>query len=89
MTERVKLFFNGISHYLEGVYVTIENPAFCLFLNLTGLHFRGELKHVGDVSQQKIICRLIRTREIDGVLLSDVLFVMKIIIVLMAEKLSN
>ena len=27
----------------EGVYVTIGNPAFYLFLYLTGVHFRGEL----------------------------------------------
>ena len=69
--------------------MTIENPVFCLFLNLTGLPFQGELKHGGDASQQKITCRLIRTREIGGVSLSDVLFVMKIITVLMAEKLSS
>ena len=25
--------------YGEGIYVTIGNPAFCLFLNLTGVHF--------------------------------------------------
>ena len=42
----------------------IVHPAFCLFLYLTGVHFRGELKHGGDVSQQKIKCRPIRTREI-------------------------
>ena len=35
-------------------YVTIVHPAFCLFLYLTGVHFRGELQHGGDVSQQKI-----------------------------------
>ena len=40
---------------LEGVYVTIVHPAFCPFLYLTGVHFRGELQHGGDVSQQKII----------------------------------
>ena len=39
---------------LEVVYVTIGNPAFCLALYLTGVHFRGELQHVGDVSEQKI-----------------------------------
>ena len=44
--------------------MTIGNPAFCLALYLTGLHFRGELQHVGDVSEQKIKCRPIRTREI-------------------------
>ena len=60
---------------MEGVCVTIENPAFCLFLYLTGVHFRGELQHGGDVSQQKIKCRPIRTREIGGVTLSDVLYV--------------
>ena len=60
---------------LEGVYVTAGNPAFCLFLYLTGLHFRGELQHGGDVSQQKIKCRPIRTQEIGGVLLLDALYV--------------
>ena len=29
----------------------IGNPAFCLALYLTGVHFRGELQHVGDVSE--------------------------------------
>ena len=50
----------------EVVYVTIENPAFCLALQLSGVHFRGELQHVGHVCGQKIRCRLIRTREIGG-----------------------
>ena len=70
-------FFAFFFYYLmlEGVYVTIGNPAFCLFLYLTGVHFRGELQHGGDVSQQKIKCRPIRTREIGGVSLSDVLYV--------------
>ena len=65
-------FFAFFFYYLmlEGVYVTIGNPAFCLFLYLT-----GELQHVGDVSQQKIKYRPIRTREIGGVSLSDVLYV--------------
>ena len=51
----------------RGFYVTIGNPAFCLALYLTGVHFQGELQHVGDVSEQKIDCRPIRTREIGGV----------------------
>ena len=51
----------------EVVYVTIGYPAFCLFLYLTEVHFRGELQHVGDVSEQKIKCWPIRTREIGGV----------------------
>ena len=38
----------------EGVYVTIVHSAFCLFLYLTGIHFRSELQDGGDVSQQKI-----------------------------------
>ena len=50
------------------------DPAFCLFLYLTDVHFRGELQHVGDVSQRKIKCRPIRTREVGGVTLSDVLY---------------
>ena len=55
--------------------MTIGNPAFCLFLYLTGIHFRGELQNGGDVSQQKINCRPIKTREIGSVTLSDVLYV--------------
>ena len=35
---------------LEVVYMTIGNPAFCLALYLAGVHFRGELQHVSDVS---------------------------------------
>ena len=54
--------------------MAIANPAFCLFLYLTGAHFRGELQHGRDVSQQKIKYRPIRTREIGGVTLSDVLY---------------
>ena len=54
--------------------MTIGNPAFCLFLYFTSVHFRGELQHGGDVSQQKIKCQPIRTREIGGVTLSDVLY---------------
>ena len=48
-------------------YVTIGNPAFCFFLSLIGVHFRGELEHVGDVSEQKIKCWPIRSRNIGGV----------------------
>ena len=59
----------------EGVYVTTGNPAFCLFLYLTGVQFRGELQHDDDASQQKMKCQPIRTREIGGVSLSDVLYV--------------
>ena len=43
-----------IFEILEFVYVAIGNPAFCLFLYLSGVHFRGELQQVGDASEQKI-----------------------------------
>ena len=33
------------------VYVTVGNSAFCLPLYLTGVHFRGELQHVGRVGE--------------------------------------
>ena len=59
----------------KGVYVTIVNSAFCLFFYLTGVHFQCKLQHGGNVSQKKIKCRPIRTREIGGVSLSDVLYV--------------
>ena len=48
--------------------------SFSIFLYLTGVHFREALQHGGDVSQQKIKWRTIRTREIGGVSLSDVLY---------------
>ena len=47
--------------------MTIGNPAFCVALYLTGVHFRGDLQPVGDVSEQKIKCGPIRTRGIGGV----------------------
>ena len=59
-------FQPGVAHK-EGVSVTIGNLAFCLALYLTGVHFRGELQHVGYVSEQKFKCQPIRTREIGGV----------------------
>ena len=59
----------------EGVSVTIGNPAFCLALYLTGVHFREELQYVGEVSEQKCKCRPIRTREMGGVRLSEALHV--------------
>ena len=51
----------------EVVRVTIGNPALRLALYLTGVHFRAELQHFGDVSEQKIKYRSIRTREMGGV----------------------
>ena len=38
----VKPNLQTITH-MEVVYKTMGNPAFCLFLYLTGVHFRGEL----------------------------------------------
>ena len=56
------------------VYVTIGNPAFCLALILTGVHFQGELHHVGDASDTEIKYRPIRTRETGGAKLSEELY---------------
>ena len=47
--------------------MTIGNPAFILALNLTDVHFRGELQLVRGVSEQKIKCQPMRPREIGGV----------------------
>ena len=55
--------------------MAIGKPTFFLSLYLTGIHFLGELQRGGDVSQQKFKYRLIRTREIGGASLSDVLYV--------------
>ena len=59
------------NHVLEVVYVTIGNPVFCLALNLTGVHFRGELQHVGHVGWQKTKCQPIRNKEIGGARLQE------------------
>ena len=66
--------------------MTIENPAFCLFIYLTAVHFRGKLQHGGDVSKQKIKCRPIRTRGIGGVSLSDVLYVLQVAFIARDER---
>ena len=49
--------------------MTIGNPALCLALYLTGVHFRGELQHAGHGREQKIKCSPIVTREIADVTL--------------------
>ena len=49
---------------MEGGYETIGNPALCLFLYLTGIHFWDELQHAGDVSKQKIKYWPIRRRDL-------------------------
>ena len=48
---------------IEVVYLITGNQAFCLALYLAGVHFQGELQHVGHVSEPKIKCQPIRTRE--------------------------
>ena len=54
--------------------MTVRNPAFCLALYLTGVHFRGKLQYVGHTGGQKIKCRPIRTQEIGGVILQEELY---------------
>ena len=54
--------------------MTIENPAFCLALILTGVHFQGELQHVGDASDTEIKYQPIRTRKTGGAKLSEELY---------------
>ena len=46
------------------IYLTIGKPAFGHAFYLTSIHFRGKLQHVGNVGEQKIKFRPIRTREI-------------------------
>ena len=60
--------------YQEVVYVAIGNLAFCLALYLTGVHFRGELQHVGHVCGQKFKHQPIRTREIGDIRLQEELY---------------
>ena len=54
--------------------MTVRNPAFCLALYLTGVHFRGKLQYVGHVGGQKVKRRPIRTQEIGGVILQEELY---------------
>ena len=42
--------------FIEIFYVTIGNPAFCLALYLTAVHFQGQLQYAGDAVEQKIKC---------------------------------
>ena len=46
--------------------MTTGNPAFCLALYLTGVHFRGELQHGSHVGEQQIKCQPIRTQQRGG-----------------------
>ena len=55
--------------------MTIGNPAFCLVLYLTRVHFRGELEHVCHAGEKKIKCRPVRIPEIASVRLQDKLCV--------------
>ena len=66
----IQILFKKFSFgHIEGVYVTIGGVLYS-----TGAHFRGKLQHVGDVSEWKIKCGPIRTREIGGVRLQDELY---------------
>ena len=68
MTCRISTLCRG-RYMQECDYVTIGNPAFCLFFYFTGRHFWGEFQHGDDVCG-----RPIRTREKGGVSLSNVLW---------------
>ena len=61
--------FSSLTRFPPNIW--LQNPAFCLALYLTGVHFRGELQHVGHVGRQKIKCWPIRTWEIAGFRLQD------------------
>ena len=39
--------YSSSFNYYKGEYMTIGNPAFCLALYLTDIHFRGKLQHLG------------------------------------------
>ena len=67
-SKRPFYFFTlSAKHFSEVAYVTIGNPALFLALYLTGVHFRGKLQYIGDVSEQKIKYGPIKTREIGGI----------------------
>ena len=68
--------------------MTIGNPTFCLTLYLTGVHFRGNLLHVGPVGGQKIKCGPIRTQEIGGVRLQEELYVLYLIPAMLLRQLN-
>ena len=56
----------AISILMESWIVLIihfDLQTFCRTFALTGIHFQGQLQHVGHVGQQKITCRPIRTRK--------------------------
>ena len=57
--------------------MTIGDPAFCLALYLTGVHFRGELQHVRHGGEQKIKCSPIRNQEIAAARLQEELYVIE------------
>ena len=56
--RKIRFIMAGSRKYrqYEVVYVTIGNPAFYLFLYLTG----GELQRVGDVSEPNRWCYVVR-----------------------------
>ena len=68
--------------------MTIGNPTFWLTLYLTGVHFGGDLLHVGHVGGQKIKCGPIRTQEIGGARLQEELYVIYLIPIMLLRQLS-
>ena len=62
-------WFSSLTRFPPNIW--LQNPAFCLALYLTGVHFQGELQHFGPMGRQKIKCLPIRTWEIAGVRLQD------------------
>ena len=105
-TEAQKLHFCvrqwSLLTILRGCLYGNWKPSFLPGEHLTGVHFRGKLQHGGDVSEWKIKSWPIRTREICGVSLSDVLYVnfsktradrhngiLMSLLLLVAEKIST
>ena len=66
VASTTKLFF-AIKQTLRGSLCDNWKPSFLPHLTFNWRNFRGELQHVGHVSEQKVTCRPIRTREIGGV----------------------
>ena len=70
---------------------TIGNPAFCLALFLTDIHFWSELQHFVHVGgQKKIKCRPIRTQEVGGARLEDKLYVIlrRVLVLVLVKRIK-
>ena len=65
--------------FFQGTFETRKRLFFstfsiCMTVPLTGIHFRGELQHAGDVREQKLKHGLFRTREITDIRLLHELY---------------